>query len=176
MAGVWASAGRNPKDRDRMPPAPMHPLETIERARRLYREGVRVRDICAATGMSVGTLYHHLDGHSLPGAAVQRLPRRREVEGNAVTLPSRGRQRLAARLFRAAERQARKIEFALTFGHQRPEERAHDLQALKEIARTLRDLSAVEDSSRARRPPSVEHEQALAVEGRAVVISRTKAG
>ena len=59
--------------------------------------------------MSVGALYYHLDGHSLPGLVPPRLPRRRDVTGNAVTpLPSRGRQKLAARLFRAAERQARK--------------------------------------------------------------------
>ena len=96
-----------------MPPLPTHGLETIERARSLYRDGARVRDICAATGMSVGTLYYHLDGHSLPGSAVQRLPRRRDVEGNLGPMPSRGRQKLAARLFRAAERQARKLEFSL---------------------------------------------------------------
>ena len=164
-----------------MPPVPTHPMETIERARQMYREGVRVRDICAAVGMSVGTLYYHLDGNSLPGVAVQRLPRRRWVEGNAASLPSRSRQRLTARLFRAAERQARKIEFSLAWSFQRREDRAQDLHALKEIARILRDLAAVEDfSSRARPrrsgPPAgpMEHEQALAVEGRAVVISRTR--
>ena len=163
-----------------MPPAPTSP-DTIQRARKMYREGVRVRDICAATGFSVGALYHHLDGLSLPGAAAPRLPRRREVAGSAVApTPSRGRKKLAARLWRAAERQARKIEFSLTFGHQRPEERAHDLQALRELTRILRDLSALEESGRRRAPeagsPSIEHEQALAVEGRAVMISRTKRG
>ena len=55
-----------------MPPLPTHGQETIERARSLYREGARVRDICAATGMSVGTLYYHLDG-SLPGLMPPRL-------------------------------------------------------------------------------------------------------
>ncbi len=108
---------------------------------------------------------------------MQRLPRRREVAGNAVApMPSGGRRKLAARLWRAAERQAQRIEFALTWGHQRPEERAHDLQALRELTRILRDLSALEDSATRPRLVAVEHEQALAVEGRAVVISRTKAG
>ena len=60
-----------------------------------------MRDICAATGMSVGTLYYHLDGLSLPGAAVQRLPRRRDVHGPRSPMPSRGRKKLAARLWRA---------------------------------------------------------------------------
>src|SRR4051812_1850143 len=107
---------------------PNYPLETIERARDMYREGKRVRDIADATGMSVGALYYHLDGHSLPGLVPPRLPRRREVGGNAVTpMPSRGRQKLAARLFKAAERQARKIEFTLSLGFQRKEDRALDL-------------------------------------------------
>ena len=96
-----------------MPPVPAHTRETIERAREMYREGARVRDICAATGMSVGTLYYHLDGHSLPGLAPPRLPRRREVDGNLGPTPTRGRKKLAARLFRAAEQQARKIELTL---------------------------------------------------------------
>lgn len=165
-----------------MPPAPMRPLATIERARQMYRDGARVRDICAATGISVGSLYYHLDGHSLPGSAIQRLPRRRDVAGNALApMPSRGQKKLAARLWRAAERQARKIEFALTWGHQRPEERAHDLASLRELTRILRELSAFEDSASrsARREGgggTIEHEHALAVEGRAVVISRTKRG
>jgi AcrR family transcriptional regulator len=163
-----------------MPPVPTHPRETIERARQMYAQGARVRDICAATGMSIGTLYYHLDGKSLPGLIAPRLPRRRPMEGNALQpMPSRGRQRLAARLWRAAERQARKIEFRLAYEHQRREERAEDLSALRELTRILRDLSAVEDNTfrtGRRAPGGIEHEQALAVEGRAVVVTRTKAG
>jgi hypothetical protein len=156
----------------------MHNLERIERARQMYRDGAPVRDICAATGMSTGTLYYHLDGHSLPGTAIKRVARRREVEGNAsAAMPSRGRRRLAARLWRAAERQARKIEFALTIGHQRPEERAHDLAALRELTRILRDLSALEDSAmRGGRGRGEEREEAVAVEGRAVFVRRERRG
>ena len=162
-----------------MPPVPAPKMETIERARSLYREGVRVRDICAETGLSVGALYYHLDGHSLPGLAPPRLPRRREVDAPAAPMPSRGRQKLAARLFRAAERQARKLEFSLSWDYQRKEDRALDLAALRELSRILRDLSVLEDSSwrggsGRRGGGSVEHEQALAVEGRAVLVSRTR--
>jgi len=160
-----------------MAAGPSFPRETIERARGMYREGARVRDICAATGMSTGALYYHLDGLSLPGLAPPRLPRRRDVVGDArAGLPSAGRRKLAARLWRAAERQARKIESSLAWEHQRREDRAQDLQALKELARILRDLSTFEDGALrpAPRRDSVEHEQALAVEGRAVVISRTR--
>jgi hypothetical protein len=101
------------------------------------------------------------------------------VERAALPGPSRGRERLAARLFRAAERQARKIERSLTWEFQRKEDRAADLQALRDLTRILRDLATLEDSAArpARKPRgSVEHEQALAVEGRAVVISRTTTG
>ena len=163
-----------------MPYVPVNTPETIRRAREMYREGARVRDICAATGLSVGALYYHLDGYSLPGLVAPRLPRRRDVAGNAVApLPARGRKKLAARLWRAAEGQARKLEFALVHGFQRKEERAHDLQALRELTRILKELAAFEDSARPlppRQGEAVEHEQALAVEGRAVMISRTRRG
>ncbi len=167
-----------------MPYASRYPLETIEAARTLYREGTRVRDIAQATGMSVGALYYHLDGHALPGLAPPRLPRRREVERAAMPMPSRGRQRLAARLFKAAEKQAKKIERSLTWEFQRKEDRKEDLAALRELTRILRDLSVMEEAAREagrrerRERGSVEHEheQALAVEGRAVVVSRTKMG
>ena len=64
-----------------MPQRPNYPLATIEKARALYSDGVRVRDISAATGMSVGALYYHLDGHSLPGLIPPRLPRRARFWG-----------------------------------------------------------------------------------------------
>ncbi len=103
------------------------------------------------------------------------------MERAALPGPSRGRQRLAARLFRAAERQARKLERSLAWDYQRKEDRALDLAALRELTRILRDLSVLEESARSagrkeRRERSIEHEQALAVEGRAVVISRTREG
>ncbi len=129
-----------------MPYASRYPLETIEAARTLYREGTRVRDIAQATGMSVGALYYHLDGRALPGLAPPRLPRRREGNASAaMPMPSRGRERLAARLFRAAEKQAKKIERSLAWEFQRKEDRAHDLAALRELTRILRDLSVVEE-------------------------------
>ena len=161
-----------------MPPLPTFSLEQIERARKMYAEGAPVRDICAATGMGVGTLYYHLDGHSLPGLVAPRLPRRRDVSGNALkAMPSRGRRKLAARLFRAAERQARKLEFSLNWDFQRKEDRALDLSALRELTRILRDLSALEDSTGRAAPyggETVEREEALAVEGRAVFVRRER--
>ena len=98
-----------------------------------------------------------------------RLPRRRDVEGNALApMPSRGRRKLAARLWRAAERQAAKIEMHLATGYQNKEDRGQDLAALRELTRILRDLAAFEDAAH-RLPPrqggAVEHEQALAVRG-----------
>jgi hypothetical protein len=163
-----------------MPTPPTHSPETIEKARAMYSAGTPVRDICAATGLSVGTLYYHLDGASLPGAAVQRLPRRRDVNGAALApISPRGRRRLAARLWRAAERQARKLEFDLAWSFQRKEDRAEDLSALKELTRILRELAAFEEASartEARRDGGVEHEAALAVEGRAVYVTRMRRG
>lgn len=166
-----------------MPTPPTHSQETILKAREMYRAGKPVRDICAATGISTGTLYYHLDGASLPGTAVQRLPRRRDVSGEALApLSPRGRRKLAARLWRAAERQARKLEFSLAWDFQRKEDRAQDLLALKELTKILRELASFEDSfaraeaRREGRETGVEHEAALAVEGRAVYVTRTRRG
>jgi hypothetical protein len=164
-----------------MPLPPVHTSETIMRARQMYSEGARVRDICAATGLGVGTLYHHLDGLSLPGMAPPRLKRRRAVAGNA-TLPlqARGRRRLAARLWRAAESQARRIERSVLWGNHQPlAQRDADMAALREMVRILRDLAAFEDASFGPLPrrdgeAPAEHEAALAVEGRALYISRTR--
>jgi hypothetical protein len=109
-----------------------------------------------------------------------RLKRRRDVEGTAlVGISPRGRRKLSARLWRAAEQQARKIELRLSLGHQRLDQRTEDLAALRELTRILRDLAAVEESAARtdRRPAApIAHEQALAVEGRAVVVTRTKTG
>lgn len=172
----------------KMPPVPTLPMERIHKARAMYKEGARVRDICAATGMSVGALYHHLDGFSLPGALAPRIKRRRGISRPVEKPPSaRRRQRLAARLFRAAERQAQKLELSLALGFQRKEDRAVDLAALRELTKILRELAAFEDSvaraeARAMREDGaeadgvLEHEQALAVEGRAVYVSRVRRG
>ena len=163
-----------------MPTPPTHSRETIQKAREMYRAGTPVRDICAATGMGTGTLYYHLDGLSLPGTAVKRLPRRRNVDGEALApISPRGRRKLAARLWRAAERQARKLEFSLAWDFQRKEDRAHDLLALKELTRVLRELAQFEEAfarAEARREGPIEHEAALAVEGRAVYVTRTRRG
>ena len=147
----------------------------------MYRDGARVRDIAAATGMSVGALYYHLDGHGLPGLAIQRLPRRREVEGNARRQYPRADAKSSRRGFSARPSGRReKLERSLAWDFQRKEDRALDLAALRELTRILRDLSVLEDFSaragRRERGVSVEHEQALAVEGRAVLVSRTKTG
>jgi hypothetical protein len=162
-----------------MPPAPTHSLQTIHLARQLYKDGKPVRDICAMTGMSVGTLYYHLDGESLPGSVAPRLPRRRDVHGDAVAIPSRARKRLAARLFRAAEQQARKIELTLSLGFQHKENRTHDLAALKELTRILKELSVMEEAAaraEERRSGRIEQEEALAVEGRALFVRRERRG
>ena len=79
------------------------------------------------------------------------------------------------------QRQAQKIEFSLAWGHQRLDQRALDLSALRELTRILRELSVFEEAAlRAEAHQTggarVEHEQALAVEGRAVYISRTTRG
>lgn len=72
-----------------------------------------------------------------------------------------------ARLWRAAERQAEKIEFHLKYEHQTREGRAEGL-AFRDLTRILRDISAVEDTARrAAETGGVEHEQARSATSRA---------
>ena len=56
------------------------------------------------------------------------------------------RHKLAARLWRAAERQAQKLEFSLAWSFQRKEDRAADLAALKELTKIMLKLGDFEDA------------------------------
>jgi AcrR family transcriptional regulator len=122
-----------------------HGPATIACARQMYAHGARIADICAATGMAVGALYYHLDGRGLPGLTAPKLARRRVVRQQATAAPNAHRRaRLAARLLRAAESQARVIETHLANPRQTPEERAADLTALAQLAGVLRALGTYE--------------------------------
>ena len=65
------------------------------------------------------------------------------------------------------------MELSLTSDFQRKEDRSIDLAALKEITRFPRELAAFEDASGRveTRCATIEHEAALAVEGRAVYVT-----
>ena len=120
--------------------------ETIARARALYAEGASVAAIRAATGMPSGTLYFWLDGGA--GQDEERLPviprRRAAVLGQRRRAVALARPSLIARLWRTAERQVAEIETRLVSAGGDPASLERDAKTLSVLARTVRDLVALD--------------------------------
>ena len=133
-------------------PAPA--AATVGLARSMYAEGARIGAILARTGLTIHQLYLWLDGGP-PGACdadglpLERIPRRREGMLGQRRLPLlTSRASLVNRLWRAAERQAAEIEARLaSFGEDRDRER--DARTLAVLARTVRELVAIDARRRA---------------------------
>ena len=165
----------------RMPPAPMHPLETIlARAADVSRGGAGARHL---------RRHGHERRHALLSPRRVEPPRRGRAKAAAPARRARGMRSCPCP--RAGAKSSRRGSGARP--STRPENSnfprpgatsgrttaPRDLAALRELTRILRELATFEDAAlrAAARPPggeTVEHEQALAVEGRAVVISRSR--
>jgi hypothetical protein len=124
-------------------------LDVIHRARQDYAGGeMPVADICRKHGMSRRDLYACLDGggpsgeHQLPPISRRgggaRSGRRRRLSGNRVAI--------VRRLWRTAEAQVRDIEDRLLQDKQEPDERERDARMLAVLVKTLRELSALNES------------------------------
>lgn len=137
-------------------PGPNPPLTMprVIRARELYVEGFTVARVIALCEMSLGTLYHCLDGVPFGdrGETLPPVPRRRQVlQKRHRVLVSDGTS-LANRLLRTAERQVREIETRLTQREQPPVERERDVRMLTSLTRALRDLQSLRKAEEAARP------------------------
>lgn len=129
-------------------------------ARRLYLDGVTVAEIARRTGLKRSSVYYWADREVAPDGAVTLRPVVRRVAAPAEAAagkPARGP--LLARLWRAAERQLDEIEQRLAQAGaslpegEPPQPRAaadteKDARALAVLARTLRELSALEAEGR----------------------------
>jgi AcrR family transcriptional regulator len=116
--------------------------DVVALVRRLYQDGVPVKDICAKTGITRGTMYRCLEGKFDDGSGVPPalLPRRRAD----TRIGSRGA--LIARMWRTAERQVGEIEDRLKAAGLKLAERESNTRMLSIVARTLRELSAVDEA------------------------------
>jgi hypothetical protein len=124
--------------------------DVVALARRLYQDGVPVQDISARTGLPLGMVYRCIDGKfdDGSGAPLAPLPRRRADTRTAKRIGSRGT--LIARMWRTAERQVGEIEDRLKAAGLELTERESNARTLAVVARTLRDLSAVDEANQAR--------------------------
>jgi hypothetical protein len=125
-------------------------MEKILRAREMYVEGFTVSRILAHCDMSLGTLYHWLDGGP-PDAdgkpMLDAIPRRRQVVGKRRAPLTADRVSLAGRLFRTAARQARDIELRLAQPSAATPERERDVRMLTMLVRAVRDLAGFESEA-----------------------------
>jgi hypothetical protein len=130
---------------------PIPSPEQVALARRAYVEGVAVKDILAETGLKLGTFYRCIDGRFPDGSGIQpaRIERRRAGVRVRHRLGSRGA--LVARMWRTAERQVAEIEDRLRVSGLKQGERESNARMLATVARTLRELSSVDDARGARK-------------------------
>lgn len=138
-------------------------------ARRLYLEGASMAEIRRQTGLSSATVYYWIDREMGPDGTFlfNPVPRRtahpvggrpakvRDAKVPASASGKPDRRGLLKRLWRAAERQIDEIEGRLAreadpseAPHPEPEK---DARALAVLARTLRELTALEAEAKKRR-------------------------
>lgn len=114
--------------------------------RQRYIEGDLVADILAETKLTNDRLYYWLDGG--PGL-LPPLPRRR-IFGRGIASAT-GRIALIGRMMRAAERQVQEIEQRLAAEGLEIVDQERDTRALAVLARTLRELTALDALNRSRK-------------------------
>ena len=116
---------------------------TALRAREMYLDRATVRRIRADTGFSLDRLYYWLDGapQADGGTLLPPIPRRVVVVRRS-SRPA-NRAALVARMIRATEMQVHEIEQRLEGGAV-PEGRERDARTLAVLAKTMRELIALD--------------------------------
>jgi hypothetical protein len=126
-------------------PAP----EAVALVRRLYREGCTVEQIVAESGVrNLDHFYGCLDGRYPDGSgeAPAPIPRRRP----GMRRWSGNRAALVERMWRTAELQVEKIEDRLEVAGLELAERESNTRMFAIVAKTLRELSAVDAANKPR--------------------------
>lgn len=123
------------------------------RARQMYADGATLRDIAAATGLSRAALDRWFDGGD---GQLPPLPRRRIGGRDDSAGKAGGRATLIRRIMRAAEMQVAQIgkrlaEDGVTLG-----ERERQTRSLAVLAKTMRELTALEAAGAEAQPAKTE--------------------
>jgi hypothetical protein len=142
-----AGAGANPEK-------PMADIPTPERValvRRRYLERATVRTIRVESGINnLDIIYRCLAGEFADGSGAPPAPIPLRRPGVRIRGRAGSRTALVARMWRSAERQVEEIEERLDAAGLEPGEREGNARTLATLARTLRELAALEASKRPR--------------------------
>lgn len=128
-------------------PAARH--DAYARARQMYVDGLPIKAICAATGLTAHDLDFALRGG--PNVAADErmfapIARNRVVRRKPRPKPqSSARAALVAKLWKSAERRVADIGRRLRKAGLEPAERERDARTLAVMVKTLRDLAALDD-------------------------------
>jgi len=129
------------------------PQEALQ-ARQMYAEGKTVRAILAATGFNLDQLYGALDGLPQPNgdSLLPPIARRRIIARKSSRTATR--VALVARLMRAAELQIYGLEQQLEKAGYVPAESERNSRATASLARTMRELAAIDEHDASRKAPN----------------------
>ena len=134
------------------------PPEVVALARQLYAVGEPVDSILAQTELSAGTLYKCLAGRYDDGRGVKPQPMALRRSGIRIRRPGGGRAALVARLWSAAEKQVQDIEQRAMAAGLELGERESNARMLAVVARTLRELVAVDRAKEPRGKPAAKED------------------
>ncbi|MEA2981192.1 MAG: hypothetical protein QOF09_3015 [Alphaproteobacteria bacterium] len=128
------------------------PPETVALVRRRYAEGAFVNAIVAESGIkNLNIIYRCVAGLYPDGSGVKPAPIPQRRQGVRVRHRMGSRAALVSRMWRTAERQIEEIEDRLAVAGLELVERESNARTLAIVAKTLRELSAVDESDKPRK-------------------------
>ena len=127
------------------------PPEVVALVRRRYAEGAPVKAIVTETGIkNLNIIYRCVAGLYPDGSGVKPAPIPQRRPGVHVRHRKGSRAALVARMWRTAELQVEEIEDRLAVAGLEIAERESNARTLAVVAKTLRELAAVDDAQRPR--------------------------
>jgi hypothetical protein len=137
------------------------PPEVVALVRRRYAEGAPLKTIVAESGITnLNIFYRCVDGRYPDGSGVKPAPIPRRRSGVRVRHRTGSRSALVTRMWRTAERQVEEIEDRLAVAGIELAERESNARTLAIVAKTLRELAAVDEAQkpRGKEKKSPEHD------------------
>jgi hypothetical protein len=120
--------------------------------RRLYADGVFVNAIVAQSGIkNLNIIYRCVAGLYPDGSGVKPAPIPQRRQGVRVRHRMGSRAALVTRMWRTAERQVEEIEDRLAVAGLELAERESNARTLAVVAKTLRELAAVDEAETTRK-------------------------